>query len=298
MNQPSKKSTPAKVSLGFPQASPAGMSILSGNETPPDFPREWYEFTDPADPDHLFAIDLTWLESHYACQFGTSACKGISAEAPDVGCCVHGAFLTDEEDRAQLHDAVTRMPARFWQHRDAVLARATHANTAADLEPWLEWDTLDNDEGEPEPALRTSLMNNACVFANREGWGTGPGCAIHQWAVHEGEDLTVVKPEVCWQLPVRRIEAYETRPDDHEILRTTITEYDRRGWGSGGEDFDWYCSSAPGCHTSDKPLWQTMQAELIALMGNAGFDALKAHLLARQSRGVSGFVAHPADPCS
>ncbi len=29
----------------------------------------------------------------------------------------------------------------------------------------------------------------------------------------EGEELTVVKPEVCWQLPLRRHEEYEERPD-------------------------------------------------------------------------------------
>ena len=29
-------------------------------EVPLDFPREWLEFTDPADPQHLIAADLTW----------------------------------------------------------------------------------------------------------------------------------------------------------------------------------------------------------------------------------------------
>ena len=54
-------------------------------------------------------------------------------------------------------------------------------------------------------------------FANRDG----SGCALHQWGVDNGEDLTVVKPEVCWQLPLRRLEDYEERTDGEEILRTT-----------------------------------------------------------------------------
>ena len=63
--------------------------------------------------------------------------------------------------------------------------------------------------------------------------------------------LTVAKPEVCWQLPLRRLEDWETRPDGREQLRTTITEYNRRGWGDGGEDFDWYCTTDPNCHAVD-----------------------------------------------
>lgn len=274
--------------MGFPETSPAARAIQQGTELPPDFPREWYEFIDPADPDHIFQIDLTWLESHYACQFGTPACKGIDAAQPDVGCCVHGAFLTDDEDRAQLAEAVRRVPAQYWQHRPE------NSGAEADLEPWLEWDELDDEDGNPEPALRTKLFDGACIFANRADWPTGAGCAIHQWAVDTGEKLTTFKPEVCWQLPLRRLEAWETRPDGHEILRTTITEYDRRGWGEGGEDFDWYCTSAPACHTSTRVLWETMEEELRALMGDAGFEALREHLHKRAKSGAGGLVAHPA----
>ncbi len=247
----------------------------------PDFPRQWLEFTNPENPEHVFSIDLTWLESSYSCQFGTQNCHGIIEGFSQVGCCNHGAFLCDETDLEQLYDAVVRMPARYWQYRpnnlDAYLQREDHS----DLEPWLEWDELDNDEGEAEPALKTTLVNGACIFANRLGWETGPGCALHQWALDAGEDLTVVKPEVCWQLPLRRLEAYEDRPDGVEILRTTITEYNRRGWGNGGEDFHWYCTTAPSCHGNDTPLWQSCETELRTLMGDAAYEFLAAHLAHR-----------------
>jgi hypothetical protein len=104
---------------------------------------------------------------------------------------------------------------------------------------------------------------------------------LHQWAVATGEDLTVVKPEVCWQLPLRRLEAWEERADGEEILRTTITEYERRGWGNGGEDFDWYCTTAPACHENALPLWQSCEAELRALMGDECFEVLAGHLRER-----------------
>lgn len=44
VNQP--RST--TVFLGFPADSPAGRSISSGREVAPDFPRDWFEFTNPA----------------------------------------------------------------------------------------------------------------------------------------------------------------------------------------------------------------------------------------------------------
>lgn len=292
MNRP--KST--EVYLGFPASSPAAASIRAGREVAPDFPREWFEFCDPEDPYHLFSIDLTWLESHYSCQFGTAACHGIDKQSPEVGCCVHGAYMADETDRDQLYDAVAQMPARFWQLRPAGVDRYLQSEDPIELEPWLEWDELDGEDGEPEPALKTPIVDGACIFANRAGWGTGAGCAIHQWALEAGADLTVAKPEVCWQLPLRRHEAYEERTDGQEILRTTIGEYDRRGWGNGGEDFDWYCSGDSACHTSAAPMWRSQKTELIALMGEECYEILASHCSARE-RAVAvgvGLSRHPA----
>lgn len=278
MNRPRS----SKVFLGFPASSPAGKSISAGVEVPPDFSREWFEFTNPEDVLHQFSIDLTWLESHWNCTFGTSACHGIDASQTDVGCCVHGAFLADETDRDQLYDAVAEMPAKYWQNRPTDTDRFIHDADPTEMEPWLEWDELDDDDGNPEPALKTLTTAGACIFANRAGWATGAGCALHQWGAAEDKDLTVVKPEVCWQVPFRRIEAYEDRSDGVEILRTTIGEYDRRGWGNGGEDFDWYCTGDSGCHTAAEPVWQAQSAELRALMGDAPYELLAEHCQERQ----------------
>ncbi|MBZ8177622.1 hypothetical protein GSS88_07430 [Corynebacterium sp. 3HC-13] len=274
MNHPSSTLIP----LGFPTHSPAGQAILHGRELPPDHPREWLEFIDPADPEHIFSIDLTWLESHWRCHFGSPTCPGIDSTHPDVGCCVHGAFLADEEDHDQLSEAVRRLPAKYWQFRHFAFATPKQG---VPEEPWLEWDELDDDEGNPEPALKTRVIEGACIFANRSDWPTGAGCALHQWALAEGEDLRIVKPEVCWQVPLRRHEEWEERSDGSEILRTTISEYDRRHWGEGGEDFDWYCSADPRCHDNTIPVWQSQEAELRLLMGDPAFDVLAAHLAQR-----------------
>ena len=77
-----------------------------GQEVELDFAREWVEFYDPDNPEHLIAADLTWLLSRWTCVFGTPACCGTVEGRPDDGCCSHGAFLSDDDDRARLDDAV------------------------------------------------------------------------------------------------------------------------------------------------------------------------------------------------
>lgn len=292
----------ADIYLGFPRETPAAARVLEGVEVAPDFPREWFEFLDPADDERLIRVDLTWLESHWSCTFGTPACLGIDASQPAAGCCTHGAYLSDETDREQLFDAVKNMPARYWQLRPEGTDEFLAAADEEELEPWLVWDELDDENGNPEPALKTPIVDGACIFANRPGWPTGTGCAIHQWAVDAGEDLTVVKPEVCWQLPLRREEEWVKRPDGVERLLTTIGEYDRRGWGDGGEDFDWYCSGAPGCHGGPDPLWRSQEAELRALIGDKAYELLAEHCRERETvraaaarAGVRGLLPlHPA----
>ncbi|ANS27926.1 hypothetical protein WSS_A41625 [Rhodococcus opacus M213] len=52
-----------------------------------DFAREWVEFLDPDNAEHLIAADMTWLPSRWTCVFGTPGCQGIVAGRPDDGCC-------------------------------------------------------------------------------------------------------------------------------------------------------------------------------------------------------------------
>ncbi|AWB83280.1 hypothetical protein [Corynebacterium liangguodongii] len=282
MNQPSGR----PVFLGFPSASPAGRSILAGREVPPDFPRERFEFIDPDDPLHLISVDLTWLESTWSCRFGTPQCRGIDADLPVVGCCIHGAYLSDESDRDDLYNAVALMDPKFWQLRPADVDSYIAAADPTELEPWLEWD-----DDEEEPGLKTARVDGACIFANRADAETGPGCALHQWALATGRDIIGSKPEVCWQVPFSRVDAYEERADGTEILRTTIGEYDRRQWGGGGEDFDWWCTGSPDCHSpaDAPPVWQSMKNELTALIGEAAYEVVATHCASR-----SPSAPHPA----
>ena len=102
--------------------------------------------------------------------------------------------------------------------------------------------------GDDPDRLRTRVVDGACIFANRTGFAGGIGCALHALALRTRRNPLETKPEVCWQLPVRRSQEWVDRPDETRLLVTTITEFDRRSWGEGGHDLHWYCTSSPDAH--------------------------------------------------
>lgn len=259
-------------------------------EVPLDFPREWYTFPDPANDEHLISADMTWLLSAWTCVFGTPACHGIEAGQPDSGCCTHGAFLADDSDRRRLRANVALLRPEEWQHREAAERAASEEGTV--LESWLEEDELTGDDGEMEPALRTRRLGGRCVFFNDVGWPTGSGCALHHLAARTGRSLPESKPDVCWQLPIRLTQDTETRADEVEILHTRVGEYDRRGWGPGGLDLDWYCTGSPEAHVGTEPVYVSLRDELVELLGAEAYEVLAAACGRRRQLGI--VAVHPA----
>ncbi|MEX7470397.1 hypothetical protein AB4Z39_11870 [Mycobacterium adipatum] len=248
-----------------------------GGEVELDFAREWVEFYDPEDPKHLIKADMTWLLSRWTCVFGTPACQGTVEDRPDDGCCSHGAFLSDDDDRALLDDAVKTLTDEDWQFRSKGLGRKGY---------------LEEDEYDGKPNLRTRKYKGACIFLNRPGFAGGIGCALHSKALKLGVEPLTMKPEVCWQLPIRRTQDWVTRPDGSDVLVTVVTEYDRRGWGEGGLDLHWYCTGDPATHVGERPVWQSYRPELTALLGDKAYAELAAMC---KRRGQLGLIAvHPA----
>ena len=82
------------------------------------------------------------------------------------------------------------------------------------------------------------------------------------------------KPDVCWQLPLRRTFRDVERTDGTTYTEVSIGEYDRRGWGPGGHDLDWYCSGNTEAHVGAEPVYLSNATELIALMGQPAYDVL------------------------
>jgi hypothetical protein len=246
-------------------------------ETDLVIPRVFVEFADPADATQVFKCDLTWLTSRWMCIFG-QGCQGIYAERPTDGCCTLGAHFADKDDEKRVRGFVKLLDREHWQHHEA---GTRHKNS------WVDTD----DEGD----RKTAVHDGACVFLNRPGFAGGEGCALHSLALRIGRHPLETKPDVCWQLPIRRTFREVELPDGTEYTEVTLGEYDRRGWGPGGHDLDWYCSGNTEAHVAQEPVYVSNGAELVELMGRAAYDELvdhcEAHLASR-----SALAVHPADP--
>ncbi len=258
-------------------------------EVPLDMPRIWVEFPDPADIAQRFRCDLTWLTSSWMCIFG-AGCQGIYADRPDDGCCTLGAHFTDQDDYRRVRAVAAELGEDEWQLHDVATAGG-----GLRRESWTELE---------DGVRKTRVVEGACIFLNRPGFPAGAGCALHQHAVVKGLPPTSLKPEVCWQLPVRRTYRTVEQPDESSYLEVSIGEYDRRGWGPGGHDLDWYCSGNPEAHVGREPVYRSNKAELVELMGEPGYEQLvlrcEAHLRAVTAarrignRKLLPLLVHPA----
>ena len=241
------------------------------------FPRAWVEFSDPADSSQVFRCDLTWLTSNWMCIFG-QGCAGIYEGRPDDGCCTLGAHFSDKADEKRVKKYVDQLDAEHWQFHDVGTRRK---------KAWVETD----DDGD----RKTAVHEGACIFLNRPGFPGGEGCALHGLALRQGQHPLETKPDVCWQLPIRRTFRDVELPDGTAYTEVSIGEYDRRGWGPGGHDLDWYCSGNTEAHVAQEPVYVSNGPELVELMGQKGYDELVGHCEAH-IRSRSALAIHPADP--
>lgn len=277
------------------KSKPVDVAITRVPEVPLDFPRAYVEFVDPADPAQVFRCDLTWLTSRWTCVFGRG-CHGIDRAKPDLGCCVLGAHYSDKGDEKRAKKYAAMLTDEEWQFAEVGRKKGIS-------------------EKDEDGARKTRVHQGACIFQNRPGFAGGAGCAFHALAGRIGKEPLELKPDVCWQLPVRRQFEHVERTDGSKVLLVTIGEYDRRGWGAGGHDLDWYCSGSPEAHVAVEPVYVTERSTLIALMGAKAYAVLEEHCEARMATlaaaravaakersaakreaAVRPFAPHPADP--
>jgi hypothetical protein len=241
-------------------------------EVDPDFARDWIEFADPSDETEVIRADLTWLLSSWTCVYG-DGCHGIIEGRADDGCCSHGAYYSDEEDQERVEKFAKLLKKKDWQFYDIGKREGITVE----------------DELEGDPANKTRTVDDACIFLNRAGFPGGEGCALHALALRIDLHPLDTKPDVCWQLPVRRLQENITRPDDTVVTLTTLGEFDRRGWGPGGEDLHWWCTSSPEAHVGADPVVVSYGPELTALIGKPAYDELLRLCMER-----TGLPLHPA----
>jgi hypothetical protein len=271
------------------------------------FPRAWIEFEDPADKNQRIRADLTWLTSRWHCIYG-QGCMSIESSIPHGGCCTFGAHFADEDDEQRVGEFVSQLTRADWEMRPEILG-AESPHPSDDLQyPGVadhEISTSDWVETDSDGERKTRIEDGACIFLNGPSFAAGPGCALHVLAERLGKTPVLTKPDVCWQLPIRR--DYETshRADGVETTVVVITEYVRGMWGEGGHDLDWYCSSNTAAHTAKEPVYLNSRAELVAMVGAEAYELLGRYcanhersrsLLAVSDITNQSLAPHPADP--
>jgi hypothetical protein len=232
---------------------------------------EWLSFPDP-DEDRTWMFDLTFLLSGWHCLYG-SGCQGVlTGPTPELqqGCCSYGAHFTDADDVARVTAAAATLTAEQWQFRRRY-PRAGFTKTEAD------------------GTTVTRLVEGACIFLNRPGFPGGAGCALHRAALERGERPMDLKPDVCWQLPLRR----EDTVDERGHVTSAVTQWDRRHWGAGGAEFHWWCTEAPEAFGGRSPVYLHMRTELEALCGPPVYARLVTYLDA-WGGGPAVPLPHPA----
>ncbi|MBW8826749.1 MAG: hypothetical protein JF603_10435 [Acidobacteria bacterium] len=222
---------------------------------------EWLSFDDPEEQ-RTWVFDITFLLSRWTCIFG-QGCQGVLTEpAPEMveGCCSYGAHFVDDDDMRRTQKAVDTLTPDDWQWAKVAAKKGVMEQ---------------HDDG----TWTTRLHKDACIMLNRPDFPGGPGCALHRAAMSRGLRHMDLKPEVCWQLPLRRIDAV----DELGHVTSTVREWKRRDWGDGGQEFAWWCTDSPDAFVGDTTVLSSMRDEIIAMTNQTVFDMLLGALAERSA---------------
>ena len=213
-------------------------------------PHEWLSFEDE-DEERTWVFDATFLTSNWKCIFG-NGCQGVlTGPAPELvqGCCSYGAHLVDKKDARRVQKAAATLTPEEWQNHGRKRTSCTQQ-------------TRRNDDQD---------VDDACIFFNKPDFPAGVGCAFHVAAARRGVNFMTLKPEVCWQLPLRREDQVD---DDGGHVTSVIRQWDRRHWGKGGREFHWWCTEAPDAFVGHKPVYEEMKDELTEMVGAKIYEPL------------------------
>jgi hypothetical protein len=230
----------------------------------PEGSHEWVSFPDPEE-ERTWLFDVTFLESRWTCIFGRG-CQGVlTGPAPELvqGCCSYGAHFTSAKDARRVQAAAATLTADQWQFHDKARAKGNRPDVI-----------LKSKSGD----LTTRLVKDACIFLNRPDFPGGAGCALHRAAMERGVPHLELKPDVCWQLPLRRDD--EVADDGH--VTSVIRQWDRRDWGDGGFEFHWWCTEDPEAFVGTQPVVKELRDELVAMVGKKIYRRLVQYLQARE----------------
>jgi len=243
--------------------------VLTVTSIPGDA-HEWVSFEDDKDQ-RTWMFDVTFLESNWTCIFG-NGCQGVlTGPTPELvqGCCSYGAHFTDEKDLRRVEKAAKRLTADQWQFKAKGKAGTTRIKKNGEMV--------------------TKLVQDACIFLNRPDFHRGAGCALHVLSMDAGESYIPLKPEVCWQLPLRRDD--DVQDSGHVVTR--ISQWDRSDWGAGGDEFHWWCTDDALAFVGKERVVDSMAEELTAMVGPVVYAQLLAYMNVRASQPTGTRLPHP-----
>jgi hypothetical protein len=247
-------------------------AAVAWKQAPPDT-HEWVSFPDP-DEERTWLFDVTFLESNWTCIFG-QGCQGVlTGPAPELvqGCCSYGAHFTGPKDARRVEKVAATLTAEQWQFKSKAEPR--------------KGGKLNIVKRTASGDLTTRLVRDACIFLNRPEFPGGPGCALHRAAIERGVPHLELKPDVCWQLPLRRED--EVGDDGH--VTSVIRQWDRRDWSEGGAEFHWWCTESEEAFVGATPVYEELRDELVALTSKKIYKQLVRYLTART--GINGASAN------
>lgn len=233
------------------------------SEEPLPVEREWISLDHDGD---TYLFDRTFLSSNWTCIFGDGCCGIREEEEPErsEGCCTFGAHFSDAADRKRVIARAKELTGDQWQFKD-VAESVGGPVVKAEKGVWT-----------------TRVYEGACIFLNRNDFAKGPGCALHVAAMDAQANYLDWKPEVCWQVPIR----LSHHVDESGHTTWTMTDWKRRDWGEGGQDFAWWCTESADAFVGPTSVIESCRSEITALVGEIVYDRLVDLLAQREGQMV------------
>ncbi len=219
------------------------------------------ELIEVEDGDTLWRFDREFLSSNWTCIWGRG-CHGIADEKHadlNRGCCSLGAELDGEEESMMLSASAAALTPKNFQHHGLAGSEGIFGNVER---------------------TNTRVVDGACIFLNRPGFGGGEGCALHLGAVAVDESPMDWKPSVCWQLPIKV--DWEMRSDDVEVA--TVRGWTRKDWGTDGDTMAWCCTERADdggtdeAYIGEQLVVDSLREEIEAIVGTPVYLKLRGKL--------------------
>jgi hypothetical protein len=282
---------------------------------------DWFEFSMQGDPEThgevlRVRMNVSFLLSSWKCIFG-QGCPGvlISGAMTDRGCCQIGVHMEhDDEDYKRVRKYVGMLTE---EDLDEDLLKVVRSKNG---KGWRYRDTSgeEGDSNLPGYDWHTTVVDGACVLANRAGGSTGKlGCSLHVLANRLGVHHSETKPNICWQIPI----AVETEYDE-ESDQTLMTVDGSRGatWGQTNptdlEAPGWWCTETPDAYVTGNPdtsmdslvenqargmVFRTNEFEMRRMMTDQVYEQMVTYLYAIMEKGgrrwpMPGEVANGGRP--